>query len=477
MAGVAELLVRIRGDSGDLESALDKARSRTEEISAKLRDVGRKLTVGVTLPIVAMGGAAFKAASDLTESMGKTDIAFGTSGQSVQSWAKNMDSAFGLTRRQALDAAAGLGLLFGNMGIGDKASADMSKKLTERAADMGSLFNAPAADVAAAIQSAFVGESEPIRKFGVILNEEKVKAEAYASGIATMGAPLTEAQKIQARYNIIMKESAQAHGDAGRTSDTAAGQMRSLKAEFGRASEEMGTKLLPIGQKVLGFLGGLVDKFSGLSPETQNFILGAAGIAAALGPVISVMGNMQKAIGGISKAMTFLSANPIILIIAAVILLAVLVIKNWDTIKEVTLKVWGKIRDFLTGVWDTIKSVAKGAFNWILDHVINPLIRAYNKVAKVADKIPGLNVPQLPEISKMQHGGIVTKPTLALIGEAGPEAVVPLSGGRGAIGGGVNVTVNVSGSVVGANGMNELADIIHAKFLAIQRRNVSLGFT
>ena len=102
-----------------------------------------------------------------------------------------------------------------------------------------------------AIRSGLVGEAEPLRRFGVLLNEAAVKAEAYRSGIAKVGAVLTEQQKVQARANLIMQQTKLAQGDATRTADSFTNQMRKLQNQVRDTATELGLKLLPIATTVI----------------------------------------------------------------------------------------------------------------------------------------------------------------------------------------------------------------------------------
>ena len=111
-----------------------------------------------------------------------------------------------------------------------------------------------------------------------------------------------------------------------------------------------------------------------------------------------------------------------------------------DKIKETFSSVWNSIKDTASSVWGGITGVIKGAINIIIG-LINKLTGAWNSLSFTVPKIkiPFLGtfgggtygVPQIPNIPYLANGGIVSKPTLAMIGEKGPEAVVPLGKGIG----------------------------------------------
>lgn len=108
------------------------------------------------------------------------------------------------------------------------------------------------------------------------------------------------------------------------------------------------------------------------------------------------------------------------------------VISIWNTIKEKVVGAWNTMKSVATTVWNGIASAIKSAINIAID-AINALIRGMNKVSGGLDWIAGpfANWGEIPQIPHVASGGIVTRPTLALVGEAGPEAIIPLSRGRG----------------------------------------------
>lgn len=518
---------KLKAALGESEAALAGFAGRAKKLGASMQALGARLTRTVTLPVVGLGVAAFKMSSDLTESMNAADIAFGESSAAVKKWADNLHSGFGFTRRGALDAASGFQLVTRDAGFTSTQMTD----LAERAADLGSVFNASSEEVSAAIKSGLVGEMEPLRRFGVTLDQNKIQAEAVALGLIGVGEEMSVAQKQAATYSLIMKDTAFAQGDAVKTADEAAGRLRTLKADAGRLAETLGMKLIPVGVTILAFLKDLASAFSDLSPAMQNTILIAAGLAAAAGPLVFVIGSVLKVVGGVivvikavGAAMAFLAANPIVLLIAAVALMAVLIIKHWDTIKaafgvavdfiravigavigwlranwDLLLPIFlgpigvvivivrrfgsdlwailtgavsavlgwmrgawdgfvgffagipGRIAGIASGMWEGIKSGFRAAINFI--------IRGWNRLSF---SVPSFSVGPLkfggqrigvPRIAPLAEGGVVRRPTLALLGEAGPEAVVPLRNRRG-VGG--SIVINVAGSVISERDLVEV---------------------
>jgi tape measure domain-containing protein len=166
---------------------------------------------------------------------------------------------------------------------------------------------------------------------------------------------------------------------------------------------------------------------------------------------------------------------------------------TWTNIKTGVDTAWGEISTIFSRVWGEIVKTAKGAVNDIIGF-LNSLIGAWNnldfKIPGFSATLPKIEVPgigtvggqtlswpgveikppPLPTIPKLAQGGIVTSPTLALVGEGGPEAVVPLS--RTPTGNVINVVVNVSGSVVAER---DLAAVVRNELLRLGKRNLNVG--
>ena len=139
-----------------------------------------------------------------------------------------------MSQTEALQAAGNFGGMFRTIGLGTRRTADMSRRLAELGADMASFNNEDPTDMLDRLRSGLAGEAEPLRRFGVLHREARVKTEAYRSGIAKAGAKLTEQQKVQARYNLILRDTTLQQGDVARTGDSWAGNCNANSAHASR---------------------------------------------------------------------------------------------------------------------------------------------------------------------------------------------------------------------------------------------------
>lgn len=158
-------------------------------------------------------------------------------------------------------------------------------------------------------------------------------------------------------------------------SDQADLAFKNMKIALSEVGSSIMTSLAPAFEKLADFLKGVAEWWSGLSPEAQNTILVIAGIVAAIGPLLIIIGQVAAGVsallplfGAIGGVITGISAPVlgIVAAVAAVIAIIVLCIKHWDTIKEVTLNVIDNITSCLSNFWNSAVEGAKGAWNSIV---------------------------------------------------------------------------------------------------------------
>jgi predicted DNA-binding protein YlxM (UPF0122 family) len=296
--GTAVVQLVLDGRQYQTQLAQAEALGKTSTASMSKSMAAFRATAGLAfaaagIAAVQFAAASVKAASDQEEALNKTRVVFEESSAAVERFADTSAASFGISKTAALDAASGFGTMLQTAGLTESTAASMSVSLTELAADLASFNNIAieGADGALAkLRSGLAGEAEPLRRLGILLSEARVKAEAYASGIAETGAELTEGQKVQARYNLILQDSAKAQGDFARTSDGLANQQRILQARFADFQAEVGQNLLPVIQELLP---ALLDIGETALPILKGAIEGAT----------SVIGPMAEALRGVSDVL------------------------------------------------------------------------------------------------------------------------------------------------------------------------------
>ncbi len=257
-----DITVRLLADVDKFQKDMKSAGNSTDQFSNGVNDSLKKLGVAAAAAgaaVVAMAGKfavdAVKAASDLSETVAKTNVLFGDSAKSVQAFAGAAASSFGQSKQQALDAAATFATFGRAAGLAGEDLVTFSTDFVGLASDLASFNNTTPEQAINAIGSALRGEAEPLRQFGVLLNDATLKNAALELGlISTTKNALTPQQKVLAAQKVIYEQTTAAQGDFARTSDGLANQQRILTAELANLSISMGSAFLPVIEKVLPLL-------------------------------------------------------------------------------------------------------------------------------------------------------------------------------------------------------------------------------
>ena len=334
----SNLKLNITGDSSKLKSALSSASAKMQSFGSKMQNVGKQMSTRLTLPLVAAGGAAIKFASDFQESMNKVDVAFGNSRNEVKEFAKTTLKEFGIAEGSALDMAALFGDMATSMGLTTSAAAGMSTQLVGLAGDLASFKNIDIEQAQTALAGVFTGETESLKRLGVVMTEVNLKNFAMEQGMNANIKTMSQAEKVALRYEFIMAKTANAQGDFSRTSGGAANQMRIFQESLKELAARFGEIILPAFTKLVTFLNGLIQRFGDLSPTVKKAILIFGGVVAALGPVIAIIGSLLTMAPAIGAALTLMT-GPIGLVVAALTAVGVVIYKNWAGIKAALIKV------------------------------------------------------------------------------------------------------------------------------------------
>ena len=335
-----------------------------QQVGNKMKGVGQSMSMYVTAPIVAGYTLAAKSASDYEENLNKIDVAFGKNAESVKKWARTATEQFGLSQVAATGAASAFGALAKGVGLTDDEAADVSTSLAGLSADLASYFNTGTDESAKALEGIFTGESEALKRFGVVMTDTNLKQFAKEQGL--VWEEMSQTEKTMLRYSYVMDKTKDAQGDYARTSDGTANSIKTFKATIENLATAIGQNLLPIITPIIQKITDWIKKFGELSPQTQKIITIIGMIAAAAGPLLIVLGQMTSGIGAIIKILPMLGKAFSMafsgwgLIIAGAIAGVILLWKNWDKVKGFLIAIWNGIKKVASAVWNAIKTIIVG---------------------------------------------------------------------------------------------------------------------
>jgi hypothetical protein len=263
---------------------------------------GTALSVGLSLPLLLVGGRLIKLATDTVETENLFTVSMGRMAAAATAWSKSLRASLGLNEFELRRMVAVFNNMLTSMGLGPQAAFDMSRALVELTFDMASFFNIQPAAAFEKLQSGIVGQARSLLELGIIVNETTIKQYALNRGLIQEGQELSETGKIMARFGVIIEATKNAQGSLARSLDSPANKLRIMREQANQAAVELGLALLPAFQALLSdakpfiaALGDIAKRFAALDPHTRALILRLGLMAITIGPVLVGIGKLAGA--------------------------------------------------------------------------------------------------------------------------------------------------------------------------------------
>lgn len=517
-----------------VDSTVESSGKTIEGMGSKISKFGKMFTaVFATKEIASFGVECLNAASTVEEMENKFNVVFKSTSDSMDKWAKSYADAIGRSKTEIKTAISNQADLMIGMGMTEEVAGDLSQKYTELAYDLASFNNVNDATALEAMTKAMFGETEMAKQLGLNLNVTTMQNSEYVKSLGKSWDSLTQAEKAEAYYQEALKQSVNAIGDAERSSNSYANQIRSVKAKMEEFVQTLGSYFLPMATNVVTFFGKMVDgaidfvngiaekwttigvpiidniksNFSEMGITTQSImevvktvfqgawefiktywssigqpifdlivqVIGWVKDAFAqhmpqitaffsgfvsdvsnlwnnnLKPCYEAIGNFisnvlapvfeyvfnNRIVPAIERAFHFIAGlwnNSLKPILTGIIdFINGVFSGNWS-------KAWSGIVDILGGIFGGIVEVVKAPINAVIG-LINSAISGLNSISvNIPDWVPGVGGKtfgvNIPEMSYLENGGILTEPTLigygVMAGEKNKgrsrqaEAVIPL---------------------------------------------------
>lgn len=349
-----------RGTRKAIQDTKRMRRMAQEEVAGLQKAIARRrekmfedLRVGInTFGVLAIGlGAgiatafakeASGAAARFEEQLAKFKVVFAEQADAVKQWAFEVGNAVGRSKTQMIEFLSSIQDTLVPIGFARKEAAEMSKVITQLSIDVASFNEKTDQTVLENFQSALVGSTRAVRKYGIVLSQARIEQELHRIGIQKSINEATDQEKVLARLNLIIQDTKDAHGDALRTAESFTNTMKRLDAALTNMKQRLG---VDVNQAILEFI---------------------------------------KSIGGVEAA-----ALKVELTIERVVLALKLV---WATGKTVFLSLGAIIRTVVQGVnllWQgfmlTIDTLGAG-----IVEVLKTIVMAAQKTASALASVPGV---------------------------------------------------------------------------------------
>ena len=217
------------------------------DIKPKLKSLAMAVTAAFSVKkLVDFGRQSIETASDLAEVQNVVDTAFGESKQKMEDFADTAVKTYGISKLTAKQTGSNFMAMAAGMGLANDSASDMAMALTGLSADMASFYNVGQDVASTALKSIFTGETETLKQFGIVMTDANLQAYALSKGITKSTADMSQAEKVQLRYNYVMSQTALAQGDFAKTSDSWANQTRILSEQWKEFGATIGTVLMNV---------------------------------------------------------------------------------------------------------------------------------------------------------------------------------------------------------------------------------------
>ena len=243
--------------------------------------------------------------SNLSEVQNVVDTTFTTMNDSLNKWAKNALTDFGLSETYAKQYAATLGSMSKAMGLTESQAYSMGTSVTKLAGDVASFYNLNASEAYGKLKGIWTGETEALKDLGVVMTQTALDQYAFNNGFGKTTVKMTEQEKLMLRYQYVTSSLAAASGDFAKTQDSWANQTKVLSLRFESLKATLGQGLInvltPVLQLINKLVGGLQTLAEGFSTLTEN-MFGKADAGNSLSNLATSAVDVSTGIDGITSS-------------------------------------------------------------------------------------------------------------------------------------------------------------------------------
>lgn len=265
-------------NSEGFEKGLKSLSDMVGDIKPKLKSLAMAVTAAFSVKkLVDFGRQSIETASDLAEVQNVVNTAFGESKQKMEDFADTAVKTYGISKLTAKQTGSNFMAMAAGMGLANDSASDMAMALTGLSADMASFYNVGQDVASTALKSIFTGETETLKQFGIVMTDANLQAYALSKGITKSTADMSQAEKVQLRYNYVMSQTALAQGDFAKTSDSWANQTRILSEQWKEFGATIGTVLMNVLLPAVKAINSLLSQLIALAQRAARALSEAFG--------------------------------------------------------------------------------------------------------------------------------------------------------------------------------------------------------
>lgn len=428
-------------DINDAVNSLNRVDRQVDSSGSSMSGVFGKLGKAIAgafavSKIVDFGTKCLSAASEVEEMENKFNVVFKNTSKAMDEWADSYADAIGRSKTEIKTAISNQSDLMIGMGMTEEVAGDLSKKYTELAYDLASFNNVNDATALEAMTKAMFGETEMAKQLGLNLNATTMQNSEYVKSLGKSWDSLTQAEKAEAYYQEALKQSVNAIGDAERSSDSYANQIRRTQSKITEFTETVGAYMLPMATNVVTCFGNMVDGAIDFVNNVAEGFGKAREEFDATGEYVDALDVFIQEVFGVNMPSTFFYM--VESIIAFFQELWSVVIDIWNTVGvplfDIIIQVWDNLKEnsgIIFGAISTAFDVMTNIIKTIYETILKPVFEFFIDLIKTAKQyfeenctgMGGIFTEFVDMIKALWEG--VLKPVIQMIGDFLTDFLLP----------------------------------------------------
>lgn len=303
----ASLMVRIGCDAQAFSHGLTKLERDATRGFNTIRKAGEEMAIGVTAPILLLGGVLVKMAAEAEDASARVDRVFGDMASTVKKQLKDMAGVIPETDEALQGMAVKSDNMLQGLGYGAEKAAKLSVNMVKLAGDMAAFAHVPVGEALDALDKGLAGKTRGLIQFGIVVSADQIKLEAMRRGLLDNHRTLTELGTAEISEMLIRQAATRITGEAERVAGQAGSTFKFLKRDVEELGDKIGGLLLPSMVSLAHSARSLVDSVSGIDPVFMKFVLAGAAAATTIAPLLIMIGNLSKAFMTLRTAMAMAS--------------------------------------------------------------------------------------------------------------------------------------------------------------------------
>ncbi|MBA3853330.1 MAG: hypothetical protein C0503_02885 [Gemmatimonas sp.] len=289
------LVLKISADLNDFQRQLNSMTKSVRQAADQVTEMGKQLSIGITLPVTLAGAALMKMAAENEEAAARMQRSFGPAVTEVQERLDRLAKTMPVAGTELQNMATRINDVAQELGFAKPAAAQLSTSLLTMANDLSAFAAVPAEEAAQALTAAMQGQTRGLKALGITLGEAEIKQQAYRLGILKTGETLTPAGQALATYAALLQRSGQFAGEAAKRQNDIGRQLGLIKRDLAEVADRLATRLIPFFRTLTGMLRTVVGWIERVPMGFWVTVSAAAALAAAIGPAAIAVAQLTKA--------------------------------------------------------------------------------------------------------------------------------------------------------------------------------------